>query len=122
VLDDIATPRARRARDLLRRRQHHARRRRFERSARRSSTPGCTTSTTRAGDDGADCAHGDDAGAADARAGFRYVFLGIENVLDDDLGFLKARRRTAEREADAAERDACGVDVLHGTACSSSAA
>ncbi len=32
------------------------------------------------------------------RAGFRYVFLGIENVLDDDLGFLKARAKNARRE------------------------
>jgi radical SAM superfamily enzyme YgiQ (UPF0313 family) len=32
------------------------------------------------------------------RAGFRYVFLGIENVLDDDLDFLKASAKNAERE------------------------
>ena len=32
------------------------------------------------------------------RAGFRYVFLGIENVLEDDLGFLKARVKNAKRE------------------------
>ena len=32
------------------------------------------------------------------RAGFRYVFLGIENVLDDDLAFLKARAKNARRE------------------------
>jgi anaerobic magnesium-protoporphyrin IX monomethyl ester cyclase len=32
------------------------------------------------------------------RAGFRYVFLGIENVLDADLGFLRARAKNAERE------------------------
>jgi anaerobic magnesium-protoporphyrin IX monomethyl ester cyclase len=32
------------------------------------------------------------------RAGFRYVFLGIENVLDDDLEFLRARAKNAERE------------------------
>jgi radical SAM superfamily enzyme YgiQ (UPF0313 family) len=29
------------------------------------------------------------------RAGFRYVFLGIENVLDDDLAFLKARAKNS---------------------------
>jgi len=29
------------------------------------------------------------------RAGFRYVFLGIENVLDDDLVFLKARAKNS---------------------------
>jgi radical SAM superfamily enzyme YgiQ (UPF0313 family) len=32
------------------------------------------------------------------RAGFRYVFLGIENVLDEDLEFLKARAKNARRE------------------------
>jgi hypothetical protein len=32
------------------------------------------------------------------RAGFRYVFLGIENVLDEDLGFLRARAKNARRE------------------------
>ena len=32
------------------------------------------------------------------RAGFRYVFLGIENVLDEDLAFLKARAKNAKRQ------------------------
>jgi len=32
------------------------------------------------------------------RAGFRYVFLGIENVLDDDLRFLRARAKNALRD------------------------
>jgi anaerobic magnesium-protoporphyrin IX monomethyl ester cyclase len=32
------------------------------------------------------------------RAGFRYVFLGIENVVDDDLKFLRARSKNAQRE------------------------
>jgi radical SAM superfamily enzyme YgiQ (UPF0313 family) len=32
------------------------------------------------------------------RAGFRYVFLGIENVLDEDLRFLRARAKNARRE------------------------
>jgi radical SAM superfamily enzyme YgiQ (UPF0313 family) len=32
------------------------------------------------------------------RAGFRYVFLGIENVLADDLAFLKASAKNAKRE------------------------
>jgi radical SAM superfamily enzyme YgiQ (UPF0313 family) len=31
------------------------------------------------------------------KAGFRYVFLGIENVLDDDLKFLKAQAKNAKR-------------------------
>ncbi len=32
------------------------------------------------------------------KAGFRYVFLGIENVLDDDLGFLKATAKNTKHE------------------------
>ncbi len=32
------------------------------------------------------------------KAGFRYVFLGIENILDEDLGFLRARAKNARRE------------------------
>ncbi len=31
------------------------------------------------------------------RAGFRYVFLGIENILDDDLRFLRARAKNLLR-------------------------
>jgi anaerobic magnesium-protoporphyrin IX monomethyl ester cyclase len=33
------------------------------------------------------------------QAGFRYVFLGIENVLDDDLVFLKARAKNSRPSA-----------------------
>ena len=33
------------------------------------------------------------------RAGFRYVFLGIENVLDSDLAFLKAGAKNTHRHA-----------------------
>ncbi len=32
------------------------------------------------------------------RAGFRYVFLGIENILDGDLAFLKARAKNTRRD------------------------
>jgi radical SAM superfamily enzyme YgiQ (UPF0313 family) len=32
------------------------------------------------------------------RAGMRYVFLGIENILDDDLTFLRARAKNRRRE------------------------
>jgi radical SAM superfamily enzyme YgiQ (UPF0313 family) len=32
------------------------------------------------------------------RAGFRYVFLGIENVVDRDLDFLKARAKNSRRD------------------------
>jgi len=31
-------------------------------------------------------------------AGFRYVFLGIENILDEDLAFLRASAKNAQRE------------------------
>ncbi len=41
--------------------------------------------------------HGDELAPLMRRAGFRYVFLGIENVLDEDLGFLKARAKNTER-------------------------
>jgi radical SAM superfamily enzyme YgiQ (UPF0313 family) len=33
------------------------------------------------------------------KAGFRYVFLGIENVLDDDLAFLRAQAKNKDRGA-----------------------
>lgn len=32
------------------------------------------------------------------KAGFRYVFLGIENILEDDLNFLRATSKNARRE------------------------
>ena len=32
------------------------------------------------------------------QAGFRYVFLGIENILEEDLTFLKASAKNAKRE------------------------
>jgi radical SAM superfamily enzyme YgiQ (UPF0313 family) len=41
---------------------------------------------------------GDRLAALMKRAGFRYVFLGIENVLDEDLQFLKAAAKNAKRE------------------------
>jgi len=42
-------------------------------------------------------AHGDTLAPAMRAAGFRYVFLGIENILDEDLAFLKAAAKNAER-------------------------
>jgi radical SAM superfamily enzyme YgiQ (UPF0313 family) len=41
---------------------------------------------------------GDELGRAMRTAGFRYVFLGIENVLDEDLAFLRATAKNAKRE------------------------
>jgi anaerobic magnesium-protoporphyrin IX monomethyl ester cyclase len=49
------------------------------------------------------------------RAGFRYVFLGIENVLEEDLGFLKARAKNAKREGGRRRKSAtlAAVEALH---------
>jgi anaerobic magnesium-protoporphyrin IX monomethyl ester cyclase len=51
------------------------------------------------------------------RAGFRYVFLGIENVLDEDLTFLKAsaknRSRTASGSADVPAVRNATLDAIH---------
>jgi radical SAM superfamily enzyme YgiQ (UPF0313 family) len=43
--------------------------------------------------------HGETLAPLMKRAGFRYVFLGIENVLDGDLDFLKARAKNARRKS-----------------------
>ena len=43
--------------------------------------------------------HGDTLAPLMRKAGFRYVFLGIENVLDEDLAFLRASAKNARREA-----------------------
>jgi anaerobic magnesium-protoporphyrin IX monomethyl ester cyclase len=42
-------------------------------------------------------AHGDRLAPLMQAAGFRYVFLGIENVLEDDLAFLKAKAKNSRR-------------------------
>ena len=49
------------------------------------------------------------------KAGFRYVFLGIENVLDADLQFLKARAKNSQRgnAGQAANATQAAIDVLH---------
>jgi radical SAM superfamily enzyme YgiQ (UPF0313 family) len=41
--------------------------------------------------------HGDSLAPLMRRAGFRYVFLGIENILEGDLEFLKASAKNTER-------------------------
>ena len=43
-------------------------------------------------------AHGETLAPLMRKAGFRYVFLGIENVLDEDLKFLRAAAKNAQRE------------------------
>jgi anaerobic magnesium-protoporphyrin IX monomethyl ester cyclase len=67
-------------------------------------------------------AHGATLAPLMQRAGFRYVFLGIENVLDEDLVFLKARAKNS-RHGEGAGPSAEGsrksnatldaIDVLH---------
>ena len=42
--------------------------------------------------------HGDTLAPLMRQAGFRYVFLGIENILEDDLQFLKASSKNTQRE------------------------
>ena len=58
-------------------------------------------------------------------AGFRYVFLGIENILQDDLAFLRAGAKNADatgrparRQRDRRRPSTCCT----GTACMWSAA
>ena len=48
------------------------------------------------------------------KAGFRYVFLGIENVLEQDLAFLKASAKNRARRAAPGARNATldAIDVL----------
>jgi len=41
--------------------------------------------------------HGDSLAPLMAKAGFKYVFFGIENILADDLNFLKATSKNARR-------------------------
>ena len=58
---------------------------------------------------------GEDLGQAMREAGFRYVFLGIENVLDQDLAFLRATAKNAQREGGKTVGSATmrAVDLLH---------
>src|SRR5688572_31837152 len=43
-------------------------------------------------------AHGGELAPLMKKAGFRYVFLGIENILEDDLAFLKASAKNSQRQ------------------------
>jgi anaerobic magnesium-protoporphyrin IX monomethyl ester cyclase len=49
------------------------------------------------------------------QAGFRYVFLGIENVLEDDLKFLRASSKNTRREQGRKTGNATvqAIDALH---------
>ena len=57
--------------------------------------------------------HGDVLAPLMRRAGFRYVFLGIENVLADDLNFLRARAKNTKREGGRAVGNATLDAVTH---------
>ncbi|HKC56241.1 MAG TPA: radical SAM protein, partial [Vicinamibacterales bacterium] len=60
-------------------------------------------------------AHGEELAPLMRRAGFRYVFLGIENILDDDLAFLKAGAKNSAREHGRRVGNASvtAIDILH---------
>ncbi len=60
-------------------------------------------------------AHGTEIAPLMKKAGFRYVFLGIENILDDDLAFLKASAKNSERRDGRRVGNAttAAVDTLH---------
>ena len=47
------------------------------------------------------------------RAGFHYVFLGIENILDEDLDFLRARAKNRQRGNGGAESNATFTAIEH---------
>jgi len=59
--------------------------------------------------------HGETLAPLMRRAGFRYVFLGIENVLDGDLEFLRASAKNSERTNGVNTGNATlkAIDYLH---------
>ncbi len=59
--------------------------------------------------------HGDSLAPLMRRAGFRYVFLGIENILEDDLQFLRASAKNTERHDGRNTGNATikAIDFLH---------
>jgi radical SAM superfamily enzyme YgiQ (UPF0313 family) len=59
--------------------------------------------------------HGQELAPLMRRAGFRYVFLGIENVLEEDLGFLRAAAKNSRHERGRRVGNAtlAAVDCLH---------
>jgi radical SAM superfamily enzyme YgiQ (UPF0313 family) len=60
-------------------------------------------------------AHGTTLAPLMRQAGFRYVFLGIENVLDEDLAFLRAAAKNAQREGGRRTGNATlhAIEALH---------
>ncbi len=57
--------------------------------------------------------HGESLAPLMRRAGFRYVFLGIENVLEGDLAFLRARRKNTRRVAGRSAGNAALEAIRH---------
>jgi radical SAM superfamily enzyme YgiQ (UPF0313 family) len=58
--------------------------------------------------------HGDRLARLMRQAGFRYVFLGIENVVDEDLGFLRARAKNTRRHTPGrTNATLAAVDAIH---------
>ena len=57
--------------------------------------------------------HGDTLAPLMRRAGFRYVFLGIENILEEDLEFLRAASKNRERRNGAAAGNATLTAIDH---------
>lgn len=59
--------------------------------------------------------HGETLAPLMHRAGFRYVFLGIENVLEQDLQFLRATAKNTQREKGKNRGNATvtAIDCLH---------
>ena len=60
-------------------------------------------------------AHGATLAPLMRKAGFRYVFLGIENVLDEDLAFLRASAKNAQRAGGRRLGNAttAAIEILH---------
>ena len=59
--------------------------------------------------------HGETLAPLMRKAGFRYIFLGIENILEDDLQFLRARSKNVKRENGQSAGNATlkAIDYLH---------
>ena len=59
--------------------------------------------------------HGETLAPLMKKARFRYVFLGIENILDGDLAFLKARAKNSRQAPGEARRNTTmeAIDALH---------
>jgi anaerobic magnesium-protoporphyrin IX monomethyl ester cyclase len=58
--------------------------------------------------------HGEQLAPLMRRAGFRYVFLGIENILENDLAFLRATSKNTNREGGRKDNATIkAIDYIH---------